>query len=229
MVNLSENIECYSHPIQRDILRRVINNRTIRENFFLTGGTALSVFYLHHRTSVDLDLFTVKKVPLDDIYLWITRSWPGETARINQNEFIIQMLIKDIKVDIVFDSVSFDEPREKYYFDEDKFIMIDSLRNIAASKLTAMVSRREIKDFVDFYYLNKKITAMDLDTIYIHAQRKEGMFDDPPMVAYQLEANLGFIKENPEIIPEIRIAFDINDFYTFYENLIHTIYHRIGT
>jgi predicted nucleotidyltransferase component of viral defense system len=29
--------------------------------FFLTGGTALSAFYLHHRYSQDIDLFTVQK------------------------------------------------------------------------------------------------------------------------------------------------------------------------
>lgn len=30
------------------------------QDFYLTGGTALSVFYLQHRYSVDLDLFTQK-------------------------------------------------------------------------------------------------------------------------------------------------------------------------
>ncbi|MBN2008255.1 nucleotidyl transferase AbiEii/AbiGii toxin family protein [candidate division KSB1 bacterium] len=33
----------------------------------MTGGTALSVFYLHHRVSNDLDLFTVKDMTLADI------------------------------------------------------------------------------------------------------------------------------------------------------------------
>jgi len=76
MLKLEENIECYSRPSQRDVLIRIIDNETIKNNFFLAGGTALSVFYLHHRTSIDLDLFTIKKVPLDEIYLWITRTWP---------------------------------------------------------------------------------------------------------------------------------------------------------
>ncbi|MCP5108873.1 MAG: hypothetical protein GY950_36150, partial [bacterium] len=174
---------------------------------------------------VDLDIFTTKKIPLDEISLWITRVWPNDYKRINQNEFILQMLIKDIKVDIVYDPLSFDEPREKYYFDEEKFIIIDSLRCIASNKLSTLVSRREVKDFVDFFFLNKKIKGMNLDVIYDNARKKEGMFDDPPMVAYQLESNLEFIKENPDIFPETVIDFDIHEFYTFYEKLIGKIYH----
>ena len=226
MLKLNENIECYSSPSQRDVLIRIIDNETIKNNFFLAGGTALSVFYLHHRTSIDLDLFTIKKVPLDEIYLWITRTWPNESQRINQNEYILQMIIKDIKVDVVHDPLSFDEPREKYYFDEKKSVTIDSIRNIAAGKFTTLVSRREAKDFVDFYFLHKKIGAMNFEIVYQDAQKKEGMFDDSPTVAYQLENNLSFIKQNPYAFPEMRTDFDLDEFYSFYETLINKIYHR---
>lgn len=73
MVKLKESLRCYSHPLQRKILMGLIENETIGDTFFLIGGTALSVFYLHHRTSIDLDLFTIKKAPMEDLYLWITR------------------------------------------------------------------------------------------------------------------------------------------------------------
>jgi predicted nucleotidyltransferase component of viral defense system len=226
MVKLKENIAFYSNPNQRDVLARIIGNEIIKNNFFLTGGTALSVFYLHHRTSIDLDLFTIKRVPLDEIYLWITRTWPHESQRINQNEFILQMLIKDIKVDIVHDPLSFDEPREKYKLDENKSVIIDSIRNIAAGKFTTLVSRREVKDFVDFFFLHKKKNGMNFENVYQDAQKKEGMFDDSPTVAYQLENNFSFIKQNPYAFPEMRTDFDPEEFYVFYERLITKIYHR---
>ena len=194
----------------------------------MTGGTALSVFYLHHRASIDLDFFTIKKMPLDEIYLWIIRTWPNESQRINQNEYILQMLIKDIKVDIVHDPLSFDESREKYYFDENKYVTIDSIKNIAAGKFTTLVSRREVKDFVDFFFLHKEIKSMDFEIIYQDAQKKEGMFDDSPTVAYQLENNFSFIKQNPYAFPEMRTDFDPDEFYSFYEMLINKIYNRKG-
>ena len=50
-------------PLQADFLARFFDTST-GPSFFLTGGTALAAFYLHHRLSVDLDLFT-----LDDLAL----------------------------------------------------------------------------------------------------------------------------------------------------------------
>ena len=44
-------------PLQRRLLRE-IGQSPLRDEFFLTGGTALAALYLHHRYSVDLDLFT---------------------------------------------------------------------------------------------------------------------------------------------------------------------------
>jgi hypothetical protein len=226
MDKLKENTGGYAHPTQREVLLGLLDNETIRDRLFLTGGTALSVFYLNHRASVDLDLFAVEKIPQDDIFLWISRTWPKECEKINQNQYILQTLIKNIKVDIVYDPISFDEPREKYYFTKDKFIKIDTIRNMGSNKLCTLVGRREIKDFVDFYFLFKKIKNADFDAFYEDAQRKEGMFDDSPTVAYQLECNLAFIKENPDIFPETIVNFDRRDFYVFYENLVHRIYHR---
>jgi hypothetical protein len=224
MAKLKENLGCYSHPNQREVLLGILENESIRDRFFLTGGTALSVFYLHHRTSIDLDFFTASGISLDDIRLWIARHWPGECRIINRGDFILQMLVKDIKVDIVYDPLSFDEPREKVYFDDRKFMQIDSLRSISSNKLSSIVGRREIKDSVDYYFLNRMVESMNFETIYNDARKKEGMFDDPPTVAYQLELHFDFIKENEDLIPKTRMELDIIDFYDFFERLIQKTY-----
>ncbi len=228
MVKLKENIRCYAHPLQREILVGLSDNETIGNSYFLTGGTALSVFYLHHRTSIDLDLFTIKKTPMEDIYHWITRRWGSESKRIHFNDFILQMVIKGVKIDIVYDPISFDEERERYQFSENKSITVDSLKNITSNKLSAMVSRREVKDFLDFFFINKMIAGMDFDCIYKDAQKKEGMFDDSPMVAYHLENNLNIIKQNPFSFPDLLVDFDLDEFYRFYEGLVYQIYGRIS-
>jgi len=44
-------------PFQETVLRE-IGHSSLNENFFLTGGTALSAFFLQHRYSEDLDFFT---------------------------------------------------------------------------------------------------------------------------------------------------------------------------
>jgi Nucleotidyl transferase AbiEii toxin, Type IV TA system len=42
-------------PLQNSFLAEFFH---LAQDFYLTGGTALSAFYLRHRYSVDLDLFT---------------------------------------------------------------------------------------------------------------------------------------------------------------------------
>src|SRR5258708_17660707 len=37
---------------------KVLSREPLLKDFYLTGGTALSAFYLHHRLSEDLDFFT---------------------------------------------------------------------------------------------------------------------------------------------------------------------------
>ena len=47
---------------QQNILDALASNQVIFNNFYLTGGTALAEFYLHHRFSEDLDFFSEHEV-----------------------------------------------------------------------------------------------------------------------------------------------------------------------
>lgn len=48
-------------PKQQIIFNEVSRSDFIKENFYFTGGTALSGVYLHHRLSEDLDFFSQEK------------------------------------------------------------------------------------------------------------------------------------------------------------------------
>jgi predicted nucleotidyltransferase component of viral defense system len=45
-------------PNQLAFLERLQSEKQLIQRFYWTGGTALSEFYLHHRLSEDIDLFT---------------------------------------------------------------------------------------------------------------------------------------------------------------------------
>lgn len=75
-MRLSEDASCYTGTAQRDVLARMALDPTVADHFFLTGGTALSVFYLHHRSSEDLDFFSVDEVELSDLSFSIRTEWP---------------------------------------------------------------------------------------------------------------------------------------------------------
>ena len=88
MENLKENRSCYASGKQRKILIELYRLREIQKSFFLTGGTALAVFYLFHRVSNDIDLFADVKVDFVHDPLSLKEKRP----KINlENDIVIQV------------------------------------------------------------------------------------------------------------------------------------------
>lgn len=85
-----------------------------------------------------------------------------------------------------------------------------------------IVSRSETKDFIDFYFINK-IFKFELSVIYEEAKSKDGIFEDVPTVAFQIENNIKFISSNKIIFPKIVLDFNEKDFYEYYKNLVFRI------
>lgn len=59
-------------PKQQRILSLIGENDFLRTNFYFTGGTALSAFYLNHRLSDDLDFFSLRKFDTQSIFTIIS-------------------------------------------------------------------------------------------------------------------------------------------------------------
>ena len=224
MVNIKEHTNCYASPVQREVLTRLITHPDIEKNFFLTGGTALSVFYLHHRLSDDLDLFTKDFSSFAEIDFWIKTNWPNENVKIKEASQFLSFLIKDVKVDFVIDTLSIDEKRERHMFENGHYLLIDTISNIVSNKFCTVVSRTEPKDYIDFYMILKSFPTIKIEDIYRKSRLKDAIFDDPPTAAFQLETGIAFIKENPVIIPKVLQQIDMPDFYEFYRKAAKWLY-----
>lgn len=135
--------------------------------FFLTGGTALAAFYLQHRLSEDLDLFTTdQEVDFAAVSLEMNRMNEKLNIKIKHQisspSFLQYILIRDkdsLKVDIVKDvPIHFGRVRTI------NRVRVDSLENISVGKLLALFGRADPKDFVDLYFLftQKKISFRKL-------------------------------------------------------------------
>lgn len=227
MLSPQENKAYYLSETQREVLLQLLTEPTIEQNFFLTGGTALAVFYLHHRVSNDLDLFSLNPVNLADLNFWIKQTWPRENMIIKENPTFLSCLLRGTKVDVVIDPFSVDEERPSVTFENGHLLHIDTIQSIVSNKLCACVSRTEPKDYVDLYTILKRLPAIGLEHIYSAAQAKDAIFDDPPTVAFQLEEGLTLMKENPDIFPHLRVQLNYQDFLAFYAALIKRIYDRI--
>lgn len=223
---LKEDKGCYASPRHRDILGGLLAHPAIERAFFLTGGTALSVFYLHHRVSDDLDLFTLETVSLSELDFWIRARWKGSCAKIKEGPDFLSFLIDETKVEFVRDPLSNNDERPHAEFDDGRRLKVDNLRNIVSNKLAAMVSRQEPKDFVDFYFIMMLNPGLDMERTWQDARRKDAIFDDPPTAAFQLEEGLALIREKPDLLPEVRLEFDWKAFLDYFEGIAEWLYRK---
>jgi predicted nucleotidyltransferase component of viral defense system len=160
-------------PLQRDFLREFFARQTGRQ-FFLTGGTALAEYYFRHRLSEDIDLFTT-----DDEALNLARQEIRHIARA-LNASLTSVLSTPtfqrfelaraddppLKLDLVRD-VDFQFGQRKEFGG----VIVDSLENIGAGKVTAIFARTASKDFVDLYFLLK--AGQDFKTLILYAKEKD--------------------------------------------------------
>lgn len=224
MEALQENKKGYASDSQRKILLGLLDNRTVQDVFFLTGGTALAVFYLGHRISDDIDLFSTESIAMPEVDFWIKTRWGARCSVLQKSRQFLSLLIDGVKVDLVLDPLSFKGKRPRFHFDPQRSIQIDDLFNIATNKLTAIVSRTEPKDFVDFYLLLQHFPGLELQELYDKSRLKEAIFDDPPTAAFQMETGLSFVRENPALRPKMIRELEWADLHSFYEKLTRWIY-----
>jgi predicted nucleotidyltransferase component of viral defense system len=145
--------------LQKKILLR-FSELPDREAFYLTGGTALSAFFLKHRRSHDLDFFT----NVENLILPFSQKLG---ASLKEERFVVERLrgfhsFVELSVSSDDDSTvihfALDSPfrfEQPSYFEEFPGIKVDSLIDIATNKLLALFGRAELRDFVDIYFLVK--------------------------------------------------------------------------
>jgi hypothetical protein len=220
----------FTGPAQREVLSGLSRNEEISDFFFLTGGTALAAFYLVHRVSEDLDLFSKEKADLADIDFWISKTWPGETVPIRRSRGFLSVLIQDVKVDIVYDQLAAPGNRKRADLGEGRSIAVDTIDNIASNKLMTLVSRTEPKDFIDFYFIRRRFPRLEMSEIYRGARAKDVQFDDPASAAYQIELAVEDLRRRmrgrPELkmFPPLLISVDWGDFWRVFTDLAEWIY-----
>ena len=140
------------YPMQDRILARLA---TIETGFYLTGGTAASRGYLHHRFSDDLDFF----VNDDDRFgLWaqrvvqaLARAPDWQVVVGHQEARFVRLTLTEADIALKIEMVN-DVPAHVGELRRDRVLgLLDSAPNILANKLTAVVDRREPRDFADIW------------------------------------------------------------------------------
>jgi len=130
----------------------------VEDEFYLTGGTALSRFYQEKRYSDDLDFFTnssnrfnyaVKNIVAELVKAHIVE------YEVDAKDFVRVKIDNLLQVDFVNDRVvRYKEPNilENGY-------RIDIIENILSNKITAVVGRDNPKDIFDIFLISQFYTV----------------------------------------------------------------------
>ena len=168
------------YPLQNGVLSIVQNAKT---PFFLTGGTALSRHYTHHRYSDDLDFFVINDLGYaKHVNIILQKLIEPENSDIchldrtslKKGNAYTQLFLTSADQDATELKVEFINDVAAHYgsITCDPILgRIDSLRNILSNKLTALF-RSEPKDVVDIHAiaLQRKYNWKD---IVAEAKNKE--------------------------------------------------------
>jgi hypothetical protein len=170
-------------PLKHDFLKSFFKKS---QDFFLTGGSALGVFYYDHRLSYDLDLFTVKDIDwhfLEKLFISVAEEINAEYKSITKAPFFHRYELKREKDKEIIDFVIEKVPqidKDKKTFD---MIKVDTQLEIGINKICTLLSRTELKDVIDLYFLVKN--GFDIKGNIEKAKLKDGGVE-PAIISYLL-------------------------------------------
>jgi hypothetical protein len=136
-----------------------LQQEEILKDFFLVGGTALSL-QIGHRISVDLDLFTQKPFDTENVLTVLEKKYNYHLDFQSKNS--LKGEIGGVKVDLI---------AHQYLLCQD-LIIINNIRmatllEISAMKLNAiMVNGTRLKDFIDIAFLSGFLSLNDMINAY---------------------------------------------------------------
>ena len=203
-------------PLQIEALDRVFSDAVLGEQFYLTGCTALSAFYLHHRYSDDLDFFTHAQSVSE---LWpavqrLVKDMKGQVVRRSPDFFRAQVgdgLQLDFVRDVPF-RVGVPERIGKWY--------VDNRENITVNKVGAILGRLDPKDYVDLYYLIRDKPARIM-SLMEQASKKDAGVD--PFLWSRIIGDARTMR----VLPRMILPLAIEEIQRFYEKLQELILEKI--
>jgi len=198
---------------QKNVLSLLAAEPALVDHFYLSGGTALSEFYLHHRYSEDLDFFSEQEVDPQAVSTILKRiqgraridSFTYEQS-FNRNLFFLHINEDVIKTEFTYFPFTPIEQGKTM-----NALRIDSLLDIAVNKIFTIYQKPRARDFVDLFCIARKNPAWSVVSLMQHARVKFDHHLEPLQMAAQ------FLKsEDATDYPRMIVALDPGEWRSFY-------------
>lgn len=203
--------------LQTKLLEALSKESKFLGDFYWTGGTVLSEFYLQHRLSEDIDLFSEQEVNVSSANSLVTKLKidTGGTNITYTNYFGLHTYIinydnaRSIKID--FNYYPFPRIEKGGIY---KTLSYDSYFDILVNKIQTVYTKPRGRDFVDLYFANKK-NKLDLEELIKFSKSKFDWHIDPLQLAAQL-MKAEELYESPRLL----LPLDKKEYQNFFETWI---------
>lgn len=176
---------------------QAITTSNLAKEFYFTGGTALSHYYLQHRLSEDLDFFRAEEFEVQGVHIALKslKQLIGHNkidfqVSMNRNLFFLHFP-DDTVLKLEFTYYPFTQIEQTKKIDG---LLVDSAIDIAINKLFTIVQTPRGRDYYDLYYLIKKY-GYTIPKLRMLAKQKFDWHIDSLMLASQLDKASGFLDD----------------------------------
>ncbi len=129
-----------------------------QNRLILVGGTALAIFYLNHRVSVDLDFVPLEgdEVKLKEMMKGcLTKKGYRTSVASHTNQFVVQFEDTSIKIEIFYPTAKI--KKIETFEVSGVPLSVASLDDLLVMKLEAYANRKAARDLFDIVFILKKM------------------------------------------------------------------------
>lgn len=188
---------------QKQFLQLLAKQKDLINQFYLSGGTALTEYYISYRYSEDLDFFSIEPINPETIAVFLRsvkdrlgyKKIESNTS-FNRNLFFLDFADEKLKTEFTyFPFPPIEKPAWK------NGIKIDSLLDIATNKLFTIYQNPRARDFTDLFMICRK-EHFEINNLVKKARAKFDWQIDPIKLGSQfLLAN--DLKDYPRLIEKL--------------------------
>ena len=210
--------------VQRKFLELVLKEQYLLKRYYWTGGTVLSEFYLHHRDSYDIDLFTGnEEIHLPSVSKFVSLVGRSLGAvKTSYARFLglhsFQLSFprgESLKVDFNYYPFPRINVGKKW-----NGLAIDSLQDIAVNKVHTIAMRPRERDYIDLYFIlqNHENSLIAVKEMIGLAKAKFDWHIEP----HQLGENFSKVVTVKDI-PKMLVPFDRKKMIDFFLDLAKSL------
>ena len=191
---------------------------TWKNEFYLAGGTGLAL-QIGHRDSVDFDFFTKNSFDPNKLIKKLTKIFDKNSFKVIQIEknTLSILLNSEIKISFMTYDYSIVSP-----FISTEYLNIASIPDIACMKLSTIMQRSALKDYVDLYEIMKIYT---LEQLLSFTKKKYPMIDST--IILKSLSYLEDIVDEPLIYKNEELKPSINVLKQFFQNEVKKYINKI--